>query len=288
LVQVGLLVLLVNLGVLNWNLTIDLLNALPYLLIAIGIEKIFTRSKLEFISYIAVSLIFVGGIYIAFTGSYDDRKGSFFDETTYVQEFDPQVKSLRAVLRLGAGNLEIRDVTDDLVFGRFAEFTSKPRIRYELDDGEATVALSDRARRLMRGVIGFGENGDGNWTLYFSRVVPLTLECHSDEADLDLNLATTPLRALKVDADDADIYVRLGRREPTVNVELSGYNSDLRLRLPEDAGVRITGDEYAAYMRRIGLLESGGAFVNEGYDSLEYKISIELDERFDGLEIKFY
>jgi hypothetical protein len=91
-----------------------------------------------------------------------------------------------------------------------------------------------------------------------------------------------------VDADDADIYVRLGKREPMVNVVLSGHHSDLRLRLPEDVGVRITGDEYAAYMRRIGLIESEEAFVSEGYDSLPYKISIELDERFDGLEIKFY
>ena len=81
LIQVGILILLVNIGVFNWNFTIDLVSAIPFLLILIGIEKIFTRSRLEFISYLAVFTIFIGGLYIAYRGSYGNAEEGFLNET---------------------------------------------------------------------------------------------------------------------------------------------------------------------------------------------------------------
>ncbi|MGD8605404.1 MAG: toast rack family protein [Anaerolineales bacterium] len=288
LIQIGLLILLVNIGVLNWNFTIDLLSAIPFFLIAVGVEKIFTRSRLQFISYLAVLFIFFGGLYVAYEGSYGSERTSYFKESTYQLNANPEVKTIKAVLKLGEGDLTIRDATDDLVYARFADFTPKPSIRYELEDSNATVTFTSGSDRLLGGVIRVELDEASDWTVYFSKFVPLDLECRGEKSDINLNLATTPLRNLKVDADNADMYVRLANVQPVVTADFKGTGSDLLLRLPINSGVRFEGRDFDSYLRQIGLIETDGAFVNEGYDTLVNKIDINLDSRLDNLTVEFF
>ena len=123
-IQIGILILLVNLDVVNWNFGADLVYALPFLLILIGIEKLFTRSRFEIISYLAVVTIFLGGLWIAYDGSYGGEDTSFWHRTTYRLDSDEAVNAIKADIRLGDNNLTIRDSSDDLVYGRFSRMTS--------------------------------------------------------------------------------------------------------------------------------------------------------------------
>jgi hypothetical protein len=288
LVQFGILILLVNLEVLNWNFSMDLLYSVPFFLIILGVEKIFTRSRLEFISYVAVGAMFLGGLYVAYYGSAAEGNPSFFEKTTFKKEFDASVNSIHAVLELGQGDLTIRDATDALVYGKFAQFTAKPKVEYNVVGGRADIELTRRSGRLFDGAIVIDADRDNDWTLYFCRSVPLEMECFGDKSDIHLNMSTTPLRKLDVDADDATIYVKIGDLEPFVELKLDGRDSDLRLRLPEGSGVRISGGEFASYLARIGLIDDGEKFISEGYDTLDNKIEINLDDRIDNLKLEFY
>jgi len=287
LIQIGILVLLVNLDVINYNFLWDLAWAIPIFLIAIGVEKIFTRSRFEFVSYLVVAFVFLGGLYIAIRGSHGADAANYFDATTYRQELEEGVKSLNVVLRPGEGQLEIRDATTDLVYGRFASYTPKPRIDYKLtDDGTAGIIMTSRNRGLARGIIKMSEGND--WTLKFSREIPLEMECYGDHSDLDLNLATTPVRRLKLNADDASIYLRLGRLEPNVSVEIKGGDSELRLRLPRDVGARFVSGAFDSRLRMEGLIEQGEYMITEGYDTLQTRIDIKLDDNLQNLNLRFY
>ena len=117
LIQIGGLILLRNAGVLNDNLWVDLLVLSPIVLIAIGLEKIFTKSRAQFISYLTSVGLFFGGFLIAFYGSYGGDTTSFFSETIYRKGSDPNVKSISATLRLDDTDLTIRDSGRDLVYG---------------------------------------------------------------------------------------------------------------------------------------------------------------------------
>ena len=106
LVQVGLLLLLRNAGVINDNVWINLLVLSPVVLIAIGIEKIFTKSRLQFIAYATTILLFIGGFAIAFySGTYyydeDLLSNSIFQET--VEEGTEKSWSLGNLIHLPAG-----------------------------------------------------------------------------------------------------------------------------------------------------------------------------------------
>lgn len=288
LVQIGALILLVNLKVINYNFVPLLLSAIPFFLILIGIEKIFTRSRAEMISYLSVGVMFFWGIYIAFEGTGEPDYGSFFHRTDYHQKHDSSIKELHARLRIGDGDLTVRDVTDDLFYARFAQFTSKPRIRYDTENQIGKLRLQKRSHALWGDVIHVDVDDRDDWTLYFSKTIPLDLECYGKDSDVHLNLATTPLKKLKLDTDDSQVYLKIGEIEPFVSLELRGNHSDLRLRLPADASVRIKADEFATYLERIGFVKDNGLFKTDDSDSITSRIEIELDRRLDNLKIEFY
>ena len=253
LVQCGALILLVNLGKIDYNFVPLLLSAIPFFLILIGIEKVFTRSRAEVVSYIAVGVIFVGGLFIAFEGAGESDYECFFDRTDYHQKYDSSIEEIQAEVRIGDGDLTVRDVTDDLFYARFARFTSKPKIRYETENRIGSLKLQKRSFALWGDFIHVNVDDRDDWILYFSKLIPLNLECYGDDCDVHLNLATTPLKKLKLDADDSKIYVKVGDIEPVVSIELKGKNSDLRLRLPTGASVKINADEFASYLEKIGF-----------------------------------
>ena len=64
-IVVGIMLLLCNTGHLDWDFWYEILMWWPILLIAIGLEKIFLKTKLEFISYLSPLLLVAAMIYVA-------------------------------------------------------------------------------------------------------------------------------------------------------------------------------------------------------------------------------
>jgi hypothetical protein len=288
LILVGVLLLLRNMDVLNGNFWTDFAIYFPILLIAIGIEKIFTKTKVQFISYLTSVFLFAGGLFLAFSGSTGGASDNFFSETTYRHEADSAVKAIHAVLDLGHSNLTIRDAGDDLVNGQFKQFSAKPEIKYSVTGSEANVTFTGKRSELFWGLVKVDGGDPNDWYLSFSNLVPLTLECRGDGSDIHLNLATTPVQRVKVNADQATIYLKLGSDEPDVNVELAGKDSDIRLRVPTTSALKVTGTNDEDYLSQVGLRRKDGAFVSDGYDTLKSHIVVNLDDRLSSLSIDYY
>ncbi len=288
LILLGVLLLLRNMDVLNNNFWTDFAIYFPILLIAIGVEKIFTKTKVQFISYLTSVFLFAGGLFLALSGSSGGTTDSFFSETNYRHEADSTVKAIHAVLDLGHSNLTIRDAGDDLVNGQFKQFSAKPEIKYSVTGNDADVTFTGKRTEMFWGLVKIDGGDPNDWYLSFSNIVPLTLECHGDGSDIHLNLATTPVRRVKVNADQATIYLKLGSDQPDVSVELAGKDSDIRLRVPTSAALKVTGTNDEDYLSQVGLRREGGAFVSEGYDTLKSHIVVNLDDRLSSLSIDYY
>ena len=288
LILFGLLLMFWNLGYLNSNWTLQLLYWFPVLLIAIGIEKIFTRSRYQFMSYVTSVGLFVGGLYIAFASSSGGVNSSFFSDTAYEQEFDPNVTEVSAVVDIGEGRLRIRDATEGIAYGKFAQFTPKPRIDYKVEGTKAEVSFLQRSQHLLAGGIEIQTDEIDDWMLKFSELVPLTLECRGDKANIHLNLATTPLRKLNLDAADSRVYVKIGDLEPMVEISLLGDDAEIRLRVPREAGLRVHGQGYESLFEQIGLVPVSDYHQSLDYDAGLPKIDVDLDDRLRSLSIDTY
>ncbi|UCG60285.1 MAG: hypothetical protein JSV52_08075 [Candidatus Zixiibacteriota bacterium] len=289
LIQLGVLILLANLEVINYNFLLEGLVFLAVVLIMVGIEKIFTRSRLQFISYLSSVGILAIGFLIAFNSSFGGSATCYLSDTTYTLDIDPDVSKIRAVLDLDDVGLRIRDSGSDLLFGRFDKFTTKPDIDHEVRDGVALIKVAKRSGTFLGGAIRIDDEGDRDWNLRFSESVPLELECIGEDADIHLNMSTTLLEQLRLEADDSKIYLRLGDLVPSVKVSIKGRESSLELRVPENVGVKIIGEDYATYLDRLGLVEADeGSFVNDGFDTLQTKIEIDLDDELNSFDLVYF
>ncbi len=287
-IQIGILILLRNAGYLNDNFWGELIILSPIVLIAIGIEKIFTKTRLQAIAYLSSVALFFGGFFIAFYSSTGGANESFFSETHFTQENDPDIEKLHAVLNFDQTNLTIRDSGKDLIYGRFDQFTRKPKIDFDADNGLAMVSLTGRTHSYLGCTVSIDQDDSQDWYMRFNKDVPLDLECYSNNSDIHLNLSSTPLNHLTLKSDDTKIYLKLGDLQSMVNVSIEGEDSRLRLRVPVSIGIRISGEAYKSYLERIGMIQTDTGFINETYEGSENKIDIDLDDRLGSFSLDFF
>ncbi|MFQ5498128.1 MAG: LiaI-LiaF-like domain-containing protein [Candidatus Zixiibacteriota bacterium] len=288
LVLLGVLLLMRNFDLLEEGFWSVLIVYWPVILIAVGVEKIFASSRLRFLSYLTSVALFGGAVYLALGAGAHNIAGDFFSESTIVEDYDPSVKHLRAVLDLEETDLTVRDAGSAMLYGRFDEFTAKPAWSTTVNGELAVIELTAQAASFLGGIVKIHTDRPQDWYLQFCDRIPLELECSGTEADIHLNLATTPLDRLKLDADDSRVYLKLGSLRPEVRVIILGEDSDVRLRVPLGIGLKVSGDEYQSLLERIGLVQYDGGFVNEGYDTLSSHIDVDLDERLSSFSLDFF
>ena len=288
LILAGLLLFFQNLDILNSDFWYHVAFFVPILLIAIGIEKIFTKTKLQFISYLTSIVILAGGLLFAFSTSIGDRAGDFFSESEIRKWNDENVKRISAELKIDDGILTIRDSGDDIVYAQFDRFTRKPDVKYDINGDTANIKLLGRSGDFIGGIIKIETDNQEDWMVSFSRTIPLDFTCRGNKADVHLNLATTPLENLVLDMRDSYIYLKLGDLIPQVSVKINGSDSKLKLRVPEHVGVRINADDYSSYFEKVGMKRSNGWFISGGIDTLKSKVDIEMDAKLNSFSIEYF
>lgn len=288
LITLGLLLLLRNLDYFNDDLWFDLILYFPLVLIAIGIEKIFTRTRLQFISYATSVCLIFAALAIAVHSQSDSAIGSYFHTTTHQANADPSVDFIDAELNLNETNLTIRDSGKDLVYGRFDRFTRKPKITFRTENDTAFLAYNARPGSYLGGAVKINVGEGQDWYVRFSEDVPLRLRCSGHDDDMHLNFSTTPLENLALDAENATIYLKLGDRQPNVTVTVGGEGSSLKLRLPSGIGLSVSGQEYRDYLERLGFIQSGEAYVTEGFDTASTRIDVDLESQLSSFSVDFF
>ncbi len=287
LILFGLLLLLQNMNFISDYYWDDFVIFFSITLIAIGIEKIFTRTKLQFLSYASSFLILFSGLGIAFVGSYNDPRGDFFSESYFEKKHDNSVERISANLEIDETVLTIRDSGGEIVYASFDRYTRKPEIDYEVIDNIAEVSFVSRAG-ILGGFIKVELDESQDWELCFSEKIPLELHCRGRDSDVHLNLATTPLERLFLDLDESIIYLKLGDLVPKLAVKINGVDTKLKLRVPKHVGVKINARGYESYFDKVGMARQNGWYVSDGFDTVDTKVEIDLDAELNSFSIDYF
>lgn len=288
-IQIGIFFLLQNAGILNEGFWYDLFVLSPFVLIAVGIEKIFTKSRLQFISYVTTFALFFGGFAIAFLSGTSRFGSNFFAESIYQERYDAGINRIKAVFEVGNADLTIRDSGDDLIYAHFDRFTVKPNIEMDTKDSLAEIKFIGKSKTFLGGVVRIQVDEPQDWKIRFHEELPIDLECYGENADLHLNFATSHLENLKLDAGNTSIYLKLGDLVPKVSVSVLGDDSQLRLRIPSSLGVKIYGEDYSSYLEKIGMIKvDSGVFETEGFDDFEKQINVKIDDRLSSFSIDYF
>ncbi len=278
-VLTGGLLLLNNLGVLPWWAWPDILSLWPLLLIAIGVEKIFTKSKVEFIAYLAPVALAAIVVWVAFDGfaSGDFRLIRRGDTYRYTIDSDPDVRHIKAVFDLDDTDIDLRNTGGRLFSSRSSGWRAVPRVEYDREGDTADLDVSPRIGGLHWFRID-GRRWAGAWDIALSDKTPIDLACYGDRADMTLNCRDLQLENLLVDSRRGNIRITVGDLARAINIRLDGEDADFRLTVPEGSGLRVSGAERTAarLLERLGMVETDGEYMTEGYDTLSPHIELEL------------
>ncbi len=289
LIQIGILILLQNNDIISDVAWEGLIVLFPIVLIAVGIEKIFTKSRLQFISYLTTLALFFGGFAIAFsTSGVGFQNDNFFSDSIYKEEADSNLQQIKATLHLEQNNLTIRDSGSELILAEFDEFSRKPLIETTINDDIALINFEARDNSFFGGAVKIHSGEAQDWDVRFSENLPLELKCTGFDNDLHLNFLTSRLQKLNLDTDNSSIYLKIGSNEPYVQISIQGEDSKLRLRVPEKIGMKIFGND-SSFFNQLGFEKSSdGSFINDNYNSSDLKIDLDIDDRLISFSLDYF
>ncbi len=288
LVTAGVMLLLNNAGVVDWDYWLELAWWWPLLLIAIGFEKIFLRTKMQFLSYLSPVFIVLFMIYVAVdVGPSRFRHYSFFTAHDWQIDMDESVQRVKAVISHGRSDLTIDRTGTYLASARFDRFSRKPRIDSDVSNGLASVDINTGGSMPSAIIINAGDF-DNDWKVRFTDEAPVELRCSGNEADVNLYLVNIQVEKLEIENDDGDIYIKIGDKSPQVDIKVEGYDAGLRVNVPSEAGVKVFGEAYSDYLEKIGYMKMEDYYVTEGFDSTSIHITLRLDEDLRHLSLTNY
>jgi len=283
-ITAGILLLLSNMGHLSWDYWVELiLTWWPVLLIAIGIEKLFQKTSLKIISYLAPILLVLGMIYLAIDIGSDRHRGSTFYSYRWSEEYDQDIRQMEAVIDHGKSDLSVSRSGIDLAAVRLSRGMSKPEVEFSKSDGIARLNVT-QSDRFSRSIVIY----DRDWRVYFSEKVPLKLRCLGEDSEIHLNLKYVPLDELTIKNDEGDIYLRVGTAGSLVRINIEGDEAQFDIDVPQGCGIKVAGDKYADYLEKFGLVRYEGNMRSPDFDSLDIKISLEIDDRLSHFSIGYY
>jgi hypothetical protein len=305
-------ILLITLGALflfrNWHPGFEIGRLLrdwwPLILIAVGLGKIWDSSRnrgtagqpsggvalgstIGVVAAVLVIVLLLGQYqksHRKFSSgtSYESERGDFASHSEEVVELQG-AKSVRAELKMGAGELNIEGGSSHLLNSRFL-FNRKwdsPRVNYHVsgDKGELEIAQDK----------GSGINfdaGNNNWHLTFSNDVPI-------EFRIDMGASTGELKLRDMNVTELELHMGAGQveldltgpRKSDLNVTVKGGVGQATIRLPRDVAVRAHAAGGIGSIDAEGLKKDGSDYTNDMWGKTPHKITLDVQGGIGEIEL---
>ncbi len=203
-----------------------------------------------------------------------DVEGTFEPRTITRKIEKGTAELVRAEVKIGAGELELRGGSSALMEGTFHYATSfgEPEVTYEETSlrGQLRVRPAVEKTKLITG------GSATEWKIRLGSDVTLDLDVALGAGECNLKLAGLTLRSVELSMGAGECEMDLtGDWKRNFNVKVRGGVGELRIRVPRDAGVVAEVQGGIGEINVSGLKKHNGRYVNEAYENSP--ITIQLD-----------
>lgn len=281
LIGIGVILLLNNLGYLNWSFW-DILNLWPILLVAAGLELLVGRRSVlgSLISAIIVLGLIAGGVWLVGTSDFTRTTAQAIE----IREPRGNITSARVALSPAAARINVQALNDS---GNFVEATVQHRPNERVTDS-FTAGNTARLNVKTSGGAGvaMGPGRRYTWDFSFHPEVALDLSIDTGMGDVNLDLRMLTLESVKVSAGMGAITIRLpetGKFE--VNVD-SGMGTVV-IEVPAGLGVQLQTE--AAIVGRdlpAGYTQHNNRYTSPNYNSAENRADIQVNLGIGNISIR--
>jgi len=282
LIALGVIFLLSNMGMLNWNVWDVIWRLWPVLLIAIGLDILFGRRSAlgSLIALVLVIAVIAGAVWLAVTATRlvtgQVFTGRALTTERVVQEL-AGATSADVRIAFGTGSLRIGALKDsgNLIEGAIATGPGERIIHdFQLNGGVARFEL--RNEGMSFGPFGW-RHGERTWSLDLSSSVPMALNVSTGVGQSTLDLSGLKVTDLRVSSGVGQTEVWLpahGR----VTARVSGGVGQLIVTVPDGMAARIHGSaglgglSVAQRFARQG----GGDYVSANYATADERVDLDI------------
>jgi uncharacterized protein DUF2154 len=206
-------------------------------------------------------------------GGGTQQVGEMQRESQSIQAGNAQ--SVRANLKMGAGELNLTGGADQLMEADFAYNVAdwKPKVNYDVngDTGEL------RVRQGSGGGVNLGGDARNEWDIRFNDEVPTNLSVQMGAGESDLDLDDLTLRGLDLEMGAGRTTIDLtGDYDQDLVASIQGGVGQATVQLPSEVGVWVEAQGGLGEINAEGLQKEGEAYVNDSYGDSEVTLDVDI------------
>jgi N-terminal domain of toast_rack, DUF2154 len=183
--------------------------------------------------------------------------------------------SVRAQLKMGAGELHITGGADQLMDGDFSYNVSewKPKVSYDVSGGEGELLVKQGGAN-SGSLDGKARN---EWDISFNEGVPtdLVVQMGAGESDLDLDSLALKGLDLKMGAGKSTIDLT-GDYAQSFDASIQGGVGEATVLVPSEVGVRVKAEGGLGKINAEGFQREGEAYVNDAYGDSDVTLDVDV------------
>ena len=282
---------------LPWTVWMNIFSLWPIVLVAIGIELLFKRTKLSFLAILSPLLFLaaiLGPAFLFETGLGKMHRAS----ATYLwsQDLDSALTKTTATIQLKAGDLKLSSGTDKLISAELDYSDRKPLVSYERSntDSSATVEIKDSERtrwgwNLTNGCF-WGGWEKKNWEIRLTNSIPIDLRVDTKAGKITLDFSDLKINNFDLEAKASNIDIKIGNLVNTVTGTIEAKATKLSISLPEDMGLRIENHAKlsSTSFSWFTLKERDNVYETPDFEQASRKLTLYLDGSAIKLKISKY
>jgi len=282
-ISAGIIIFLILQGRLTWGVFIDMARFWPVLLIAIGIEFLFKKTRLWPLTLLSPLLV-MGVVWGVVYSHLHGEEGlplpyAVFrqqrEETSWSYPLPSKISSWSLALNFEAGklNLDSPPPVENLIAANFTFTGVEPKISTSESEESVEIAFSSPS---------IGKSYQKKWEVRVSEEAPLNLSVDANAARIQLHLQKVPLKSLRVDADVSTVNIWLGdKTQGEAEVNIQANVTSLIVHVPEECGLSLSPETTlsATNIEQLKLKKKKGRQVSSNYDTAvcRYRMNIQAD-----------
>jgi hypothetical protein len=286
-IAIGVVILLDNLNIVQWNVWQVILSLWPVLIIAIGLDLLVARRSIwgAVAALILLAIILGGALWFMALGS---PAGTAAESEQVVQALSGaeravvQVDPAVAALKIGAMQNE---TNSDIWYRVTVQMSNIGAFQQEYNLVGNTAYLN--LRREGDTSFSFSLSGsDWVWDLAFNPQIPLELSVNMGAGSVDLDLSGLQVTDVNVQMGVGRTEVVLPDQDGPLNVNIQGAVGEMIVYVPSQYDVRLAANTgLAAISVPDGYIQDGDVYTYDGAGSAD-RLELNVDQAIGRISIR--
>jgi len=298
LISAGILFLLSNLGIVNWNTWNLLWRFWPLVLIAVGIDVLFGhRSAVGSIisAFLILALIGAAAVTIFFAEQIPFINRFQQESPWNSDHIEAELEKYDSAMvhidwASPPGYLGVLDDPDLLIAG---DLTYQGELIFNVDSKGSQAEINLDTRVVNNWVpFSFQSNPKAEWDIYLTPDIPLDLTLDSGSGSCEFDLSELLLDDFFLDSGSGSINLILPE-DQSYPVKIDSGSGSIRIDIPEDTGIRVRIDSGSgsfnpgnAFSLESGERRGDGTWESDNFDTAKFTIEMQIDQGSGSISFK--